>query len=253
MKRFLKRISLALMATVICAPAMAQPDTASATTQVAAMPSAPITIGSIYWGTGFFVDRNGHVLTANHLVTDCTSLDIVGNGRREEATVLASNADADLSILRVSETFGEPVAFDSGETLSGGAMVTILGYAPLGEALRSQGAMQPALSNSMVLDEQSPKPEDIALVSDANPGASGSPVITRDGLVVGVLRAKIIREGMTIPGQPREIRLAASGSAAKNFLRLNGVTPIEGSGAQHTRLALIGDLSAAEVKIECHR
>lgn len=132
-------------------------------------------------------------------------------------------------------------------------MVTILGYAPLGEALRSQGAMQPALSNSMVLDEQSPKPEDIALVSDANPGASGSPVITRDGLVVGVLRAKIIREGMTIPGQPREIRLAASGSAAKNFLRLNGVTPIEGSGAQHTRLALIGDLSAAEVKIECHR
>jgi len=248
MKRLFWRVSLALMATAMCAPSISKADE----TQVAAVPAPAATIGSIYWGTGFFVDRAGHVLTAYHLVSDCSRIDIVGNGEREPASVAASSADNDLSILRVSRTLGEPAAFDTADSIGGGAMVSIIGYRPLQEALRHQDGAQPAAFNSMVLDEH--RPDHIALLSDAEGGASGSPVITRDGLVAGILQAKVIRQGMPVSnGRPSEIRVALSGSVARDFLRYNGIAPIEGKDTQHAKLNLIGGLAAAEVKIECHR
>lgn len=246
MKRSFGLISLALMATGMCAPAMADE------TQVAAVPSAPMVVGSVYWGTGFFVDRDGHVLTAYHLVSYCASIQIVGNEGRETASVVASNPANDVSVLKVSRTFGEPAAFDTGEEIGDGAMVAIVGYRPLQEALRSETAAEPAVFNSMVLDER--REDHIALVSDAEAGASGSPVISRDGLVIGILQAKVIREGMPArSGEPREIRLALDGATARDFLRQNGISPIEGGQMEHARLNVIGGLAAAEVKVECHR
>ncbi len=248
MTRVFERIGLALIAIAVCTTTRAEADGPQ---QVAVMP-APITVGSIYWGTGFFVDRAGHVLTAYHLVSDCSRIDIVANGEREPASVIATSADHDLGILRVSRTVGEPVAFDTAEAIGGGAMVSIIGYRSLQDTLRHQDSAQPAVFNSMVLDEH--RPDHIALLSDAEGGASGSPVITRDGLVAGILQAKETREGMPVlNGQPSEIRVALNGAVARDFLRDNGIAPIEGKDTQHARLNLIGGLAAAEVKIECHR
>ena len=247
MKRLLWLISLMLMTTGPLAPAIA--DTAQPMFAADAVLSDT---GPVYWGTGFFVDWQGNVLTARHLTNDCRRIDIVGNGQRETATVIASSDTVDLSLLRVSHTFGQPAAFDPRERLPGGALVTILGYALLVDALHTQDPSQSAAFNSMVLDENAPS--QIALVSDAMPGASGSPVITRDGLVAGVLASKLIRTGnLAAGGQPDEIRLAVSGAAAIEFLSQQGVAPIEGETARHARMNFIGELASAEVKIECHR
>jgi hypothetical protein len=129
-------------------------------------------------------------------------------------------------------------------------MVAIIGYRPLQDALRGQDAARPADLNSMTLDGH--EPGHLALVSDAEAGASGSPVITPDGLVAGVLQAKLIRMGSGA-GKQNETRLALDAASAREFLRSNGIAPLEGGAGAHARLTRLGEIAAAEVKIECRR
>jgi hypothetical protein len=238
--------AMALVLTAIGTPAMAE----TQGDQLAALPAPVVTIGSVYWGTGFFVDGNGHVLTAKHLISDCARIEIVGGRTREPASIVAISETDDLGLLRVSRTFGKPAAFDTGGPPSGGAMVTILGYKPLGEALRARGPGEPAAYNSMLLDRDESR--QISLVSGADAGTSGSPVVTKEGLVIGILQSKLIRQPMLVStGQPDETRLAVSGAVALEFMRRNGIAAVE--GGQPAKLTRLGDFAAAEVKVECHR
>jgi hypothetical protein len=204
-----------------------------------------------YWGTGFFVDWNGHVLTARHLVTDCADIQVVGDGRTVPASVVAASGTDDLALLDVGQTFGQPARFDGRDSLPGGTLVTIMGYAPLIEALLTRDPKQPVPFNGLLLDE--PAERQIALVSDASPGASGSPVIDRDGLVIAVLASKETRTARSgLAGRASEIRLAVNGPVSVDFLRANGISPREGDDP-HTAMPDVGALAAVEVKVECRR
>lgn len=250
MGRLFRSISVALMVTAPWAPAFGDAQRPLALTARTSAPDAP---APYYWGTGFFVDWHGHILTANHLVSDCARVDVVvSDGGRQTAEVTASSQDLDLSLLHVPATFGKPAAFDTSEHRLGGAMVTVLGYSLLADAERDQDPSQLAARNSMVLDEQAS--QRLALVSDAKPGASGSPVIAGDGLVIGILQSMVTRRrSLAAASQPVEIRLAASSAAATTFLRNQGIAPIDGEEPQHARLNRLGELMAAEVKVECRR
>ena len=196
------------------------------------------------WGTGFFIDRNGLILTAHHLVRDCARIDVVAGERRERAALVASSAVDDLSLLRVAGSFGAPLPVAEGGKPPGGAFVAILGYAAL------HAGRRPAALNSMVLDERAPR--HIALISEAAPGYSGSPVVTSDGSVIGVLESQVTeRGGFAMAGRPRDIRLAVSGAAVRAFLREEGVAPAEGAASPEGS-DLVQRLAAAEVKVECH-
>jgi S1-C subfamily serine protease len=248
MKQFLWFASFALAGVLSHALAFGQLQPQ----EVAAEPSLPRNASHDVWGTGFFVDRRGNILTAHHVVTDCREIAIVGNGSREPAAIVASSTTDDLSLLRVARPFGEPLAFDSRDDLPGGTLITILGYGILTE-LRPDDASHPGLlANGMVVNLAVPR--QIAFVSNAKPGGSGSPVIGRDGLVVGVLAHKLTRNGALIPdGRPREVRIAVSSRAAQEFLRDQNVAPLEGRAMLHLPTDLVDVLFDAEVKVECHR
>jgi hypothetical protein len=84
-------------------------------------------------GSGFVVDRNGHILTNRHVIADAEKIKVKfpGSGRTEaiEATLVSSSEEDDIAILRL-ETIPEklpPVDF-SVDNLKQGDDVYALGY-----------------------------------------------------------------------------------------------------------------------------
>ncbi len=239
MRRFFAPAGLVLAVIAACAPIPAEQVSPAAATPFGA--TAPS--DSVYWGTGFFVDRSGHILTAHHIVRDCARIEVAAGGRREPAVLVAASAADDLSLLRIPEPFGTPLTFASETATQSGGLVAVLGYA----ALASE---DPRLAfNSLVIAAAAT--HRIALISDAAPGYSGSPVVARDGRVIGVLDAKMTRSAAPLaPARPSEIRLAVSAAAALQFLHAQGIAPAEGDIAADA--PLLARLIAAEIKVECH-
>jgi S1-C subfamily serine protease len=238
MRRFFWPAGLVLAAMAACAPIPAERVSPTAATPFGSTDHSD----SVYWGTGFFVDRSGHILTAHHIVRDCARIEVASGDRREPAALIAASAEDDLSLLRIPEPFGAPLAFASETATQSGGLVAVLGYAAL-------GAEDTRLAfNSLVIAAAAARR--IALISDAAPGYSGSPVVARDGRVIGVLQAKVTRSRVPLaPAGPSEIRLAVSAATAVQFLHAQSILPAEGDAVTEP---LLTRLIAAEVKVECH-
>lgn len=248
MNRVFLFAGLVLAETALRAPVVARAQTTAAEAEPIAAPAASLAV----WGTGFFVDRAGHILTARHVVADCRQIAVANRTVRESATIAASSATDDLSLLRVAQPFGVPLAFDRREGLPGGTLITILGYGVLAALPSDQEqARRGAFANGIVLNDRLPR--QIAMISDAKPGGSGSPVLDRDGLVVGVLARKVTRSGSILTGGvPHEIRIAVSSGAARDFLRAQEVPLLEGTMGEGTA-DTIATLASAEVMVACYR
>jgi serine protease Do len=145
---------------------------------------APSNIGLELSSTGFFVDNNGHLLTARHAALDCTQLYVAKEDRVLKAKLVASSQAHDLALLKTGETLGLPAVFTRSSDLAANDMVFAAGYEALQDVLAQGGA----LSNAVVADAD-PAGEDaeIELVSDATYGASGAPVLSSTGLVIGMI------------------------------------------------------------------
>jgi S1-C subfamily serine protease len=196
-------------------------------------------------GTGFFVDRSGHVLTAHHVIAGCTQIDIVGRERSETATLEASSPDDDLSLLASPRSFGEPISFDPSDDVAGGTLVTVPSVANFGEAADGRGPSQ-ILYDGMVLGDGTLRR--LALAMDGKPGGGG-PVIDKNGHAVGIMDSEIAHDGAAVAtSRPRQVHSATRSSVAREFLRRHGIDPVEGRDPRSPRDDV---LAASEVKVEC--
>jgi S1-C subfamily serine protease len=169
---------------------------------------APSNIGVELSSTGFFVDNDGHLLTARHAATDCAQLYVAKEDRVLKAKLVASSATHDLAMLKIAETLGLPAVFTRSSKLAAHDMVFAAGYEALQDVLAQGGA----LSNAIVADGDPQGPDaEIELVSDATYGASGAPVLGSTGLVIGMITHRGL-EGRVFATSADEIKafLAAS-------------------------------------------
>lgn len=200
--------ALVLAALAACAPAAAPPNSGQPLAT-----AAPARVGLQLTATGFFVDRSGHVLTAGHAATGCTSLFVDNGTRTFKAALVALSPEDDLAVLKVDEGSGLPAVFARSLQSAAHDMVFAAGYQTLQGILAHGGA----LSNAMIAEGEARTPHaDIELVSDATHGASGAPVLSATGLVIGVITHKL---------RPDRV-LATNADDAKRFLAANHI-PIE--------------------------
>lgn len=144
----------------------------------------PARIGLELTATGFFVDGEGDLLTANHAANGCSQLYVAKEGRTIRAELVAQSADDDLALLKVPETLGLPAVLADADQPAANEMVFASGYEALQDVLARGGG----LFNAAVASAQHEDPGgDIELVSDATYGASGAPVLNADGLVIGII------------------------------------------------------------------
>ena len=146
-------------------------------------------------GSGFVLDREGHVVTNNHVVASAAEDDgpivvIDHKGQRLEASVVGRSSVYDLAVLEV-EGDGklEPAALGASQVLHVGDPVIAFG-APLGLSQTVTSGIVSALNRPVTTSGQSDDDSSYinAVQTDAaiNPGNSGGPLVNLAGEVVGV-------------------------------------------------------------------
>ena len=146
-------------------------------------------------GSGFVLDREGHVVTNNHVVASAAEAEgpivvIDHEGERHEAAVVGRSAVYDLAVLEVNGAEGlQPAALGASQVLHVGDPVVAFG-APLGLSQTVTSGIVSALNRPVTTSGESDDESSYinAVQTDAaiNPGNSGGPLVNLAGEVVGV-------------------------------------------------------------------
>ena len=163
-------------------------------------------------GSGFVLDRQGHVITNNHVVADAAKddgpIEIVDqDGNRYTATLVGRSAVYDLAVLYAKEVKGlRPAALGRSAALRVGEGVVAIG-SPLGLSSTVTAGIVSALHRPVTTGETADDSSYInAVQTDAaiNPGNSGGPLVNLRGQVVGVNSA-IATTGGSVGGESGNI------------------------------------------------
>ena len=164
-------------------------------------------------GTGFFVSRQGHIVTNHHVIDGCSVVKTVVNGKEYESKILAIDKVNDLAILKsnIRPTKVYSVSDEDGQLLE---EVIVAGY-PLGKkisaAIKATSGTVTALAG--LGDNYAEFQTDAAL----NSGNSGGPIINEYGNVIGVAVSKIQQEGV------ESFNFGIKSSVLKIFANANGI------------------------------
>jgi serine protease Do len=160
--------------------------------------------------TGFFVDEAGHLLTARHAVENCTRVIVAKETHRIIARVVAQSSRYDLALVKVAKTLGLAAVFPRSVTASANDMVFAAAYDTL-PGLPSSGGV---LANARVTSSfGGSEAGHLVIESPVTFGASGAPVLDKNGLVQGVVSRRTTINRV----------LAVGAGEAKSFLAANGV------------------------------
>jgi putative serine protease PepD len=163
-------------------------------------------------GSGFVLDRQGHIVTNNHVVADAAEdkgpIEIVDReGNHYDATIVGRSPVYDLAVLHVPEAKGlSPAALGSSQQLVVGEGVVAIG-SPLGLSSTVTAGIVSALHRPVTTGDSDNDSSYInAVQTDAaiNPGNSGGPLVNLRAQVVGVNSA-IATTGGSIGGESGNI------------------------------------------------
>jgi serine protease Do len=146
-------------------------------------------------GTGFIIDKDGYIVTNNHVVENADKIKVkLKNGTEYDAKIIGRDPSTDLALIKITPKNGLPVvSFGSSDQLKVGQWVLAIG-SPFGlEHTVTTGIVS---AKGRVIGSG---PYDDFIQTDAsiNPGNSGGPLLDMEGKVVGINTA-IIASGQGI-------------------------------------------------------
>jgi putative serine protease PepD len=163
-------------------------------------------------GSGFVLDKQGHVITNNHVVDEAAkddgNIEIVDrNGKHSKASVVGRSLVYDIAVLKSEGVKGmTPAKLGSSEQMRVGETVVAIG-SPLGLSSSVTSGIISALDRPVTTGESQDDTSYInAVQTDAaiNPGNSGGPLVNLRGQVVGVNSA-IATTGDSLTGESGSI------------------------------------------------
>jgi serine protease Do len=156
---------------------------------------SPYSVPSSGAGSGFIITTGGLILTNNHVVTGASTLTVVlDDTRKMPATVVATDVQHDLALIKISATGLTPVTLGDSSTIQVGQLAIAIG-SPLGTFTDSvtQGIVSGINRGITVGDRATGTQEDLTglIQTDAsiNPGNSGGPLLDASGSVIGIITA----------------------------------------------------------------
>lgn len=172
-------------------------------------------------GTAFYVNESGQLMTAAHVLRDCLIIEAQKDGRAFPVKLRAASDLLDLAIVDSGEPTEKSLPLRAGQELVLGEAVTNVGF-PLQGILaaspnltRGNVSARAGLKGSVGLFQFS---------APIQPGASGGPVVSDGGELLGVAvgtlnAAALIKEGLL----PQNVNFALEARYAAMFMRNAGV------------------------------
>jgi S1-C subfamily serine protease len=136
-------------------------------------------------GSGFVIDKEGHVLTNYHVIADARQVEVTMHNRKKyKATVIGTDPTHDLAVIQIQAPNLTPAVLGDSKNLQVGQKVYAIGN-PFGLA----GTMTRGIVSSIrPVKEPNGATIDDAIQTDAaiNPGNSGGPLMNGHGEVIGI-------------------------------------------------------------------
>lgn len=141
-------------------------------------------------GSGTIIDKDGYVLTNEHVVSDARTIKItLMNGRQYSGTVVDKDKDLDLAIVKIASTGSfQEVPLGSPDDIIVGRKVLAIGFALGPEFAGSPTVTQGIISAVRTFQGAQFIQTDAAV----NPGNSGGLLVTLEGKMIGVPSARVI-------------------------------------------------------------
>lgn len=153
-------------------------------------------------GSGVIIDKDGYILTNEHVVAGATEIKVkLSDGREFDAEVKGTDKRSDLAVIKVNATDLPVAKLGDSTDLKIGSWVVAIGN-PFGFAIESP---EPTITVGVIsaLNRYVPalgrreRSYDELIQTDAaiNPGNSGGPLVNLDGEVIGINTAIITTSG----------------------------------------------------------
>jgi S1-C subfamily serine protease len=182
-------------------------------------PSEPDKLVSVS-GSGFVVSKSAHIVTNNHVVTNCVG-DIHGNLAGQapvKLRVVSTDEENDLALLQGAKKFKEKdIATIRATAVNSGDQVVAIGY-PLHGLLTSDMTVTMGIISSLAGLHNDTR--FLQISAPVQPGNSGGPLHDSSGNVVGVVSAKLdaLRMVKATGDIPQNINFAIKTGALRDFL-----------------------------------
>ena len=145
-------------------------------------------------GSGFVIDKEGHIITNYHVVRDADDLEIAfPNGLKVRGNVLGTDSDSDIAVIKVDAPPEQlnPLPLGDSNQINVGQIVVAIGN-PLGYDGTMTTGVVSSLGRTLESLHEAPGGNyftagDIIQTDAAiNPGNSGGPLLNLNGEVIGV-------------------------------------------------------------------
>jgi S1-C subfamily serine protease len=169
--------------------------------------------GTSALGSGVIIDRQGQIMTADHVIEGAGAIQVTfADGTKSAAHVASSTPDRDTALLQPEQ----PPSVIVPAVVGGGMKVGDDTYSvgnPLGLADSMTAGVVSGLDRSIEREDGSGSLDGLIQFDAAvNPGSSGGPLLNRQGQVVGIVTA------------------LANPSGQKFFVGIGFAVPISGGG-----------------------
>jgi S1-C subfamily serine protease len=137
-------------------------------------------------GSGFIIDKEGHILTNYHVVANANRLEVtLANKKKFKAQVIGLDRAHDMAVIRIQAPNLEPVVLGDSRGLQVGQKVFAIG--------NPFGIFAGTMTRGIVSSIRSVQTPDGAFIDEAiqtdaaiNPGNSGGPLLNSKGQVIGI-------------------------------------------------------------------
>jgi len=204
-------------------------------------------------GTGFYITRQGHLLTNAHVVDGCSGLTVQQPGSAPvPATAIATDKQNDLALVQTSSAPATTATLRGGRPVRPGDAVVAYGF-PLTGRLSSGGALTTGTVSALA--GMGDDTRYLQISAPIQPGNSGGPLMDTTGAVIGVTtstystnKAAQATGGTT----PQNVNFAIKADVMRTFLASSGISAETSTGGRELSPPDIGERARAfTVMIEC--
>ncbi len=139
-------------------------------------------------GSGFVFDKNGHIITNEHVVSNARKVVITFlDGRSYNAEIVGSDKFTDIAVVRVNADMAllNPLSLGNSSNLKVGEQIAAIGN-PFGLSGSMTSGIVSQLGRLLPSGEGYSIPDIIQTDAAINPGNSGGPLLNMRGEIIGI-------------------------------------------------------------------